>query len=949
MKKLKELMKSRIAIGIGAVLLVAIIVLIVALIVTGGDKSTKSKKGEKGTETGENLDNVSKGAYTVSVKTQGGMAMSGLDVYVYADDSLSDLKVFAATNENGIVTFDLPESDKYAITITGAPKGYNVKESYSFTDKTAVISLSSSIITDGDISGAKLGLGDVMYDMTVTTSDGQQITISELLKEKKMVMLNFWYTTCQYCVEEFPFMEEAYKKYKNDIEIVALNHLDDVEAIKSFKSSMGLTFPMATCNSTFPQNVFGVSGWPTSVVIDRYGVVCMIEAGGILSLRPFINMFDHFTAEDYQQKLCVNGIGDLVTNVKPTYTMDTTENISAAINKGDINVTYRPETDEEDAEYSWPFIIGEKDGEKVIYASNQQIDGSFAIIYADVELKAGEALGFDYLASTEYSNDILHVIVNGEAIYTISGDDEKKTWKSCYPCVADVDGTYEVALCYIKDDGTNVGDDTVYIKNMRIVGKDKIDAPTYIPREAATSKDGFEFEYVTIVYNEKDGYYHVGTANGPLLLADLMNTTTFNEETSVHDLTVNGDITLEDGRSIYEELVDFCSYSSNSSLYGVCPVNKELADLLKIVGEKAGFDENDSNEWLKLCKYYQAYGTKGEQLVDPIKGLAPFSAYKATLGKNVSTNYFYYDRIIMPRGMFAEFIPNKSGVYRITSRTDSGNDVDGWIFDENRKELLTFENDERMFPDMNNVSMVFYMEAGKKYYINIAFWDMYEVGNIYYDIEYVASEIQHFRLCSQGYFTYDSDATGNEMYHVIAGGITPILGSDGKYYEDLGKDANGKQKYGSLIYADFVGTTGIFSTPIINDMINKGAFDFTKTEGDLLVLSFLTKNNNDIDAAKKELKEYWGDDYDYYYEHYLVDEVFAGKYHGEGQDLTNEIKEYAKKIDKSSNTERNGCVVVDKRLAEILQMVMEKYTFENVDHAWLKLCYYYDYIGPKAQ
>ena len=72
----------------------------------------------------------------------------------------------------------------------------------------------------------------------------------------------------------------------------------------------------------------------------------------------------------------------------------------------------------------------------------------------------------------------------------------------------------------------------------------------------------------------------------------------------------------------------------------------------------------------------------------------------------------------------------------------------------------------------------------------------------------------------------------------------------------------------------------------------------TKTEGDLLVLSFLTKNNNDKEAAKKELKEYWGDDYDYYYELYLVDEVFAGKYHGEGEDLTNEIKEYAKQIDK---------------------------------------------------
>ncbi|MBQ8412027.1 MAG: TlpA family protein disulfide reductase, partial [Lachnospiraceae bacterium] len=296
-------MKSRKAIIIGAIALVVIIAIVVAVILLSGDgKKDGSQGGEE--KTTSSVENGTKGTYTVSVKTQGGMVMPEIDVYVYADDTLTDLKEYKSTNEDGIVTFDLPVSDDYAIALTGTPKGYQVEKSYKFSGNTAVISLKSSIITDGDISGAKLGLGDVMYDMTVKTSDGEEIKISDLLKEKKMVMLNFWYTTCQYCVEEFPFMEEAYQKYKDDIEIVALNHLDDVDAIKSFKSSMGLSFPMATCNSTFPQNVFGVSGWPTSVVIDRYGVICMVEAGGILSLRPFINMFDHFTAEDYQQKLC---------------------------------------------------------------------------------------------------------------------------------------------------------------------------------------------------------------------------------------------------------------------------------------------------------------------------------------------------------------------------------------------------------------------------------------------------------------------------------------------------------------------------------------------------------------------------------------------------------------------------------------------------------------------
>ncbi|MBQ3154531.1 MAG: hypothetical protein IJB88_04810, partial [Clostridia bacterium] len=79
---------------------------------------------------------------------------------------------------------------------------------------------------------------------------------------------------------------------------------------------------------------------------------------------------------------------------------------------------------------------------------------------------------------------------------------------------------------------------------------------------------------------------------------------------------------------------------------------------------------------------------------------------------------------------------------------------------------------------------------------------------------------------------------------------------------------------------------------------------------------------------------------------YALEEVLSGIYHGDGEDLTEEIRSYADKIDNSENTERNGCVVVDARLAELLQKLMDKYTFDGVDNSWLKVCYYYDYLGP---
>ena len=94
------------------------------------------------------------------------------------------------------------------------------------------------LITNEDLSSAQLKLGDVMYDFSVTTPDGEKITLSKLLQEKKMVLLNFWYTTCSWCVTEFPYMEQAYQQYKDDVAIIGLNPLGETDAaIKAFPAN----------------------------------------------------------------------------------------------------------------------------------------------------------------------------------------------------------------------------------------------------------------------------------------------------------------------------------------------------------------------------------------------------------------------------------------------------------------------------------------------------------------------------------------------------------------------------------------------------------------------------------------------------------------------------------------------------------------------------------------
>ena len=899
--------------------------------------------------------------YSVTVRSQGGMALTEIEVFVYADDSLSDLVSFGQTDETGTVFLNMPASSDYAIKLESVPKGYSYEALYHFDDVSADITLTSSLLEGDSLSGLTLGLGDVMTDFTVAAADGTEIRLSEMLAEKDMVLINFFFTTCGPCANEFPYMQQAYEEFQDSVGIIALDPLDDTNTVATYQASMGLTFPMAACPAIWSQT-FNISGYPTSVVVDRYGVICLIEVGGITSLRPFTTMFTQFTGDNYEQKI-YGSLSEMITTVKPTITMDSSEKISEVLNCTGLDVTFRPETDEGSAEYAWPFIEAEKNGIRCLKASNQAIEGSYAILYMDVNLEAGQAVAFDYLSSTEKGCDVMYVIVNDEDVYAISGYDTEEVWKTCYPWVAQKSGIHEVALCYLKDGDTNEADDTVYIRDLRIVDAAAIDAATHIPRLAAQSEDGFHYTYADIVLSEEDGYYHVGSPDGPLLLADLMNYTQFSEEKTIWELVYESSETVGE-QSMYDAMVSYFSYASNSSISGVCTVNEGLAEFLFLVDEYFGFDENDDYEWLKACRYYAAYGTD-TQLQDPIGGLSTYSAFEAKLGVGVESNYFYYDRPIMPRGLLAKFVPERSGVYRITSHSDSQQGVDGWIFGEDRTAgHYTYEADQRMVEDVRNVSMMYYMEAGKAYYIDIAFWDIYEVGTIPYDIEYVAPTYNVFRLASPGFFTYDTNATGEHMYDLISGGIDVVLGEDGIYYQDLG---DGKK--GSKLYADFTGAPGVFGDAIATvqaygedgkllfdengepvmrkGLIDKGGFDFSKTENDLYILGYLEKYNGDVEATDEALRALWGEDYDAMAEEYQLKDVYAGRYHGRGEDYTEEIRAYLDDIITTGPEERRGCVVVTEDLAELLQQLLDKYTFSGVENSWTKMCYYYDYLGPQ--
>lgn len=233
--------------------------------------------------------------YTVRVLSQVGSPVSSAFVYVYADREMKNPIQIGLTGQSGEFRFSMPALEEYTVALRNTPVGTQTKASYTFSGNTAEIRLEVSM---EPAAGASLGLGDVMPDLTVVTSDGDTLTLSQLLQEKKMVMLNFWFENCGFCVAEFPYMEQAYQQYKEDIEIIALDPLDKEAVIAPFKAKHGLSFPMASCDGTLADS-FGVIYYPTSVVIDRDGVIRLIGTGGVDDPAAFAACFAHFTGEDY--------------------------------------------------------------------------------------------------------------------------------------------------------------------------------------------------------------------------------------------------------------------------------------------------------------------------------------------------------------------------------------------------------------------------------------------------------------------------------------------------------------------------------------------------------------------------------------------------------------------------------------------------------------------------
>lgn len=232
------------------------------------------------------------------------LALSSVTIGVYEGDQ----KIKESTRSElvgGVYTVSLlPKT--YTIRLSNLPEGYTAETEYTVEagDPRCNLNLTAKLLSDNVDPNATdiYTIGSVMHDFTYKTIDGTTVTLSDLLREKKVVMLNFWATWCTPCQQEFPAIIAAYNRYQSDVAVLAIDQdvTEEEVLIRSFRDRFAMPFAVASDNGHNLYYKFKRAGnsIPMTVIIDGEGVVCEIHLGS-MNQEDVENYFAKYSSPYY--------------------------------------------------------------------------------------------------------------------------------------------------------------------------------------------------------------------------------------------------------------------------------------------------------------------------------------------------------------------------------------------------------------------------------------------------------------------------------------------------------------------------------------------------------------------------------------------------------------------------------------------------------------------------
>ena len=144
-----------------------------------------------------------------------------------------------------------------------------------------VLAVALSALLAGKASALCVEVGKPVPDVTLPSIDGKSVSLNSF--KGKIVLLAFWASWCPRCEEELTFLQGVYKT-SGDIVVLAINQESQnisrahVERIQRALKEWKIDFPVLLDRDLEAWNGFCINALPTSIVLDRKGIVRYAEA-----------------------------------------------------------------------------------------------------------------------------------------------------------------------------------------------------------------------------------------------------------------------------------------------------------------------------------------------------------------------------------------------------------------------------------------------------------------------------------------------------------------------------------------------------------------------------------------------------------------------------------------------------------------------------------------------
>ena len=143
--------------------------------------------------------------------------------------------------------------------------------------------------------------GGLFEDFTLPEAGAQELSLRQF--RGRVVLVNFWFTTCAPCLEEIPMLQEVLDEYHGEgFRILALDPLQaDITGDPSvldewIAQNPGYDFRFLEDSVDPPvAQLAGVSVFPTNFILDRRGVIHSVH--GQLEQETLVSIVEELLAE----------------------------------------------------------------------------------------------------------------------------------------------------------------------------------------------------------------------------------------------------------------------------------------------------------------------------------------------------------------------------------------------------------------------------------------------------------------------------------------------------------------------------------------------------------------------------------------------------------------------------------------------------------------------------